>query len=75
MNDVRHQPSESGLEQEEVAQLAYELWDRRGRPTGSPDEDWLQAECILSGKQAMKPQTDWAADGREEDGFPEPNWN
>ena len=27
-----------------VQQLAYRLWQERGRPTGSPDLDWFQAE-------------------------------
>jgi hypothetical protein len=62
MKDVRRQVSEPCLEHKEVEQLAYELWDRRGRPVGSPDEDWIHAERILIGS------------GIEEDGFPEPNW-
>lgn len=28
----------------EVELLAYELWEQRGRPVGSPDGDWLRAE-------------------------------
>jgi hypothetical protein len=27
-----------------VAKLAYELWEKRGRPLGSPEVDWLAAE-------------------------------
>lgn len=27
----------------EIAALAYELWEARGCPDGSPEEDWLQA--------------------------------
>lgn len=27
----------------EIAALAYELWERRGRPEGSSDEDWAEA--------------------------------
>ena len=27
-----------------VEKLAYKLWERRGRPLGSPDVDWLAAE-------------------------------
>ena len=27
-----------------VAKLAYELWEKRGRPIGSPEVDWLAAE-------------------------------
>jgi len=27
-----------------VEKLAYKLWERRGRPLGSPDVDWFAAE-------------------------------
>jgi hypothetical protein len=29
---------------DEVAALAYLLWQERGSPIGSPDEDWFRAE-------------------------------
>ena len=32
---------------DEIATLAYELWDRRGRPPGSPEIDWYAAESAL----------------------------
>ncbi len=32
---------------EEIARLAYELWERRGRPRGSPEIDWYAAESAL----------------------------
>ncbi len=32
---------------EEIARLAYELWERRGRPLGSPEIDWYAAETAL----------------------------
>lgn len=73
---ARHECPEPCLEKKEVEDLAYELWDRRGRPVGSPDEDWLRAEKILSGEKGEEPQqTALVAAGIEEDGFPEPNWN
>jgi hypothetical protein len=31
-------------EHEEIATLAYFLWEARGRQIGSPEEDWLRAE-------------------------------
>jgi Protein of unknown function (DUF2934) len=34
-----HQPT-----QEEIARMAYFLWESRGRVNGSPVEDWLRAE-------------------------------
>ena len=30
-----------------VTRLAYQLWERRGRPIGSPDVDWIAAEEAL----------------------------
>ena len=32
---------------DEIAKLAYELWERRGRPLGSPEIDWHAAENAL----------------------------
>ena len=32
----------------EVAALAYQLWQDRGSPVGSPDVDWFRAERELS---------------------------
>ena len=32
--------------------LAYRLWEARGRPDGSPDQDWLEAEHQLSAADA-----------------------
>ena len=31
----------------QVECLAYWLWQRRGMPIGSPEEDWLLAEELL----------------------------
>lgn len=33
---------------EEIARVAYTLWELRGRPIGSPDEDWYQAKERLN---------------------------
>jgi hypothetical protein len=30
-----------------VAKLAYQLWEERGRPTGSAQVDWLEAELAV----------------------------
>lgn len=37
---------ESVLENE-IAALAYHLWQDRGCPIGSPEEDWFKAENAL----------------------------
>jgi len=34
----------------EIAALAYNLWQERGCPVGSPEIDWLQAERQLHGQ-------------------------
>lgn len=36
--------SEQALSYEEVARLAYSLWEARGGQIGNPEEDWLRAE-------------------------------
>lgn len=44
--ETLHSASRQGVTtfgHEDIATLAYELWERRGRPFGSPDEDWFQA--------------------------------
>ena len=38
---------------EEIAALAYSLWEARGCPEGSPEEDWLSAECALNEQQSL----------------------
>jgi Protein of unknown function (DUF2934) len=32
---------------DEIAKLAYEFWERRGGPLGSPEIDWYAAEGAL----------------------------
>jgi hypothetical protein len=32
----------------QIQKLAYELWEKRGSPTGTPDADWHEAEKVLS---------------------------
>ena len=35
---------------DEIAKLAYKLWERRGRPPGSPEIDWYAAESALAAR-------------------------
>ncbi len=37
-------PSVYLLSDEEIQRKAYALWEVRGRPYGSPDEDWYRAK-------------------------------
>ena len=36
--------SPSVSRRERISLLAYNYWEQRGRPCGSPDEDWFRAE-------------------------------
>ena len=33
---------------EQIEKLAYRLWEERGAPLGSPEEDWFRAEGELT---------------------------
>ena len=46
---VAHDENQS-IDRQRVEQLAYSLWHQRGRPEGSPDEDWFRAERDLQDK-------------------------
>lgn len=37
----------SGAYGAEIEKLAYRFWQERGRPFGSPQEDWFKAEREL----------------------------
>ncbi|MBZ5675363.1 MAG: DUF2934 domain-containing protein [Acidobacteriia bacterium] len=43
-------PIESRPSQEEIAALAYSLWQAKGCPEGIPDDDWFNAEKVLKAK-------------------------
>jgi DUF2934 family protein len=50
---AKPRPAEPGKEiqnpsQQAIAELAYNLWQKRGSSQGSPQEDWLEAERLLS---------------------------
>jgi hypothetical protein len=47
-----------GVMREEIERLAYQLWLERGRPEGTPDEDWLRAERLLRFSQTVKKSRD-----------------
>ena len=39
---------------DEIAKLAYELWERRGRPLGSPEIDWYEAKRALDSQDTQE---------------------
>jgi hypothetical protein len=42
------------ITREDIAKLAYLMWESRGCVGGSPEEDWLKAEALLrSGSMAV----------------------
>jgi hypothetical protein len=53
-----------------VEKLAYKLWERRGRPLGSPDLDWFAAEhavyASLIASGAITPSSNDAQDVGEQ---------
>ena len=42
---MKGQPS--NMRHNEIEKLAYQLWEERGRPLGSSEEDWFRAEREL----------------------------
>lgn len=36
----------------DIAILAYQLWEERGRPDGSAEQDWLEAERQLHSRSS-----------------------
>jgi Protein of unknown function (DUF2934) len=58
---------------DEVAMLAYQLWERRGRPLGSPEIDWYAAERALGARDSEEPFSPFSVRLRPEEGaYPEP---
>lgn len=45
--ELASRTSTTGPTHDEIAALAYALWEHRGRPDGSPEVDWLKAERSL----------------------------
>jgi hypothetical protein len=45
---------------EQIEERAYQLWEQRGRPQGSPEVDWERAERELSGEKEEKHTASWS---------------
>jgi hypothetical protein len=50
------EPKASPLDHESIAALAYHLWQQRGCPEGSGEQDWLQAEAMLRAESLRQSQ-------------------
>jgi len=55
-------------EQDSIRQLAFQLWQQRGRPDGSAEQDWLAAEKQLGKDTSAADQK--ALDDTLSDSFP-----
>jgi hypothetical protein len=44
---VMRQNAPKGFDEDAISKIAYALWERRGAPIGSLDEDWIEAERQL----------------------------
>jgi hypothetical protein len=57
-----------------IAELAYQLWVRRGCPDGSDDLDWLEAERQLAAESSSPPASEASfggeVDSSRESSFP-----
>jgi DUF2934 family protein len=40
---------------EDIARLAYQIWEERGRPIGSAEVDWYEAERQLQRRSSAMP--------------------
>jgi hypothetical protein len=61
ITEPRTQDDSWPQDDEAVRILAYNLWERRGSPLGSPEDDWLEAERQLRGMQRANEETPPAA--------------
>ena len=47
----------SAPDNEAIAKLAYQIWEERGRPPGSAEGDWYEAERQLQIQTAAMPRS------------------
>ena len=45
---LEQRPSEL---QQQIRELAYQLYEQRGRADGNAQQDWIQAEAIILGRK------------------------
>jgi hypothetical protein len=44
---MRQDEARDDFDEDTIRKIAYALWESRGGPIGSPDEDWIEAERQL----------------------------
>lgn len=52
-DDLATQQTRNSLH-EEIALRAHRLWEERGSPIGSPEDDWSRAESEIRDKEAAE---------------------
>ena len=57
-NTRADEPVARTVSDEEIALRAYALWEERGRPYGSPEEDWHNAITQLRGEDKTSGSSD-----------------
>jgi hypothetical protein len=57
---MRQNESLVDFDDDAIRKIAYNLWERRGAPIGSPDVDWIEAE-----RQLREKWLDLPADGQQ----------
>jgi hypothetical protein len=58
--------SSSNFRHEQIAKVAYELWEKKGPPSGSVQIDWQMAEQILGLDAAKPPFAAFSLEANEE---------
>jgi Protein of unknown function (DUF2934) len=57
-------------EHRSVSELAYQLWQARGCPDGTAEQDWREAERQLAARPAAQAAASEAVDASLKDTFP-----
>jgi DUF2934 family protein len=57
MSSEQCELQESKYEHQRIAYWAYRYWEDRGRPVGSPEEDWFRAEREYRERNPKQPPT------------------
>ena len=57
-------------EHRSIGELAYRLWQARGCPDGTAEQDWLEAEKQLRGPRPVRAQSSEAVDDSLKSTFP-----
>jgi hypothetical protein len=64
---MRQNEARVDFDEDAIRKIAYDLWERRGAPIGSPDMDWIEAQRqLLEGHLDLR--TDGHTDGKPDFG-------